>query len=85
MRKKLRFDFLTMQQGWVLGANGSTLNETSDGGQYWTAITTSANFRNISQLDFVSAQVGWAISTPTSAAPVLLKTMDGGHTWVQVS
>jgi photosystem II stability/assembly factor-like uncharacterized protein len=79
------WDFLTMQQGWVVGANGTTLNETSDGGQHWTAIPASANFQNISQLDFVSAQEGWAISTPASAAPVLLKTMDGGHTWVQVS
>ena len=77
--------FLTMQQGWVVGANGTTLNETSDGGQHWTPITPSANFRNISQLDFVSAQEGWAISTATPAAPVLLKTMDGGQTWVQVS
>jgi photosystem II stability/assembly factor-like uncharacterized protein len=79
------WNFLTMQQGWVVGVNGTTLNETSDGGQHWTAITPSANFQHISQLDFVSAQEGWAISAPTSAAPVLLKTMDGGHTWVQVA
>ena len=79
------WDLLTMQQGWVVGANGSTLNETSDGGQHWTAITPSANFQHIAQLDFVSAQEGWAISTATPAAPVLLKTMDGGQTWVQVS
>jgi len=79
------WDFLTMQQGWVVGATGSTLNETSDGGQHWTAITPSANFQHISKLDFVSAQEGWAISTATPAAPVLLKTMDGGQTWVQVS
>jgi photosystem II stability/assembly factor-like uncharacterized protein len=80
------WDFLTMKQGWVLAANGTTLNETSDGGQHWTAITPSANFAHISQLDFVSEQEGWAISSPPSpAAPVLLKTMDGGHTWVQVS
>ncbi len=79
------WDFLTMQQGWVVGANGSSLNETSDGGQHWTAIAPSANFQHISQLDFVSAPEGWAISTPPPAAPVLLKTMDGGQTWVQVS
>jgi photosystem II stability/assembly factor-like uncharacterized protein len=79
------WDFLTMQQGWVVGANGTTLDETSDGGQHWTAITPGANFQHISQLDFVSAQEGWAISTPTPAAPVLLKTMDGGQTWVQIS
>jgi photosystem II stability/assembly factor-like uncharacterized protein len=78
-------DFLTMQQGWVVGANGTTLNETSDGGQSWLLINPSANFQNISQLDFVSAQEGWAISTATPDAPVLLKTMDGGQTWAQVS
>ena len=79
------WDFLTMQQGWVVGANGTTLDETSDGGQHWTPITPSANFRHISLLDFVSAQEGWAISTVTPDAPVLLKTMDGGQSWVQVS
>ena len=78
-------DFLTMQQGWVVGANGTTLNETSDGGQSWLLVNPSANFQNISQLDFVSAQEGWAISTATPDAPVLLKTMDGGQTWAQVS
>ncbi len=78
-------DFLTMQQGWVVVGNGATLGVTSNGGQTWLLITPSANFRNISQLDFVSAQEGWAISTPPSEAPVLLKTLDGGHTWVQVS
>ncbi|HEY6410339.1 MAG TPA: YCF48-related protein, partial [Ktedonobacteraceae bacterium] len=79
------WDFLTMQQGWVLGANGSSVNVTSNGGQSWLTNTPSANFQNISQLDFVSAQEGWAISTTTPSAPVLLKTMDGGQTWVQVS
>jgi len=79
------WDLLTMQQWWVVGANGSTLNVTSDGGQHWTAITPSANFQHISQLNFVSAQEGWAISTASPTTPVLLKTMDGGQTWVQVS
>ncbi|HEY7414763.1 MAG TPA: hypothetical protein VH593_06200, partial [Ktedonobacteraceae bacterium] len=71
--------------GWAVGASGTTLFKTSTGGQLWTTITPSANFRHISQLDFVSAQEGWAISTAIPAAPVLLKTMDGGQTWVQVS
>ena len=79
------WDLLTMQQGWVVGADGSTLNETSDGGQHWTTIAPSANFQHISQLNFVSAQEGWAINTASPNAPVLLKTMDGGQTWVQVS
>src|SRR5579859_6736211 len=79
------WDFLSMQQGWVLGANSSSVNVTSNGGQSWLTITPSANFQHISQLDFVSAQEGWAISTTTPDAPVLLKTMDGGQSWARVS
>jgi photosystem II stability/assembly factor-like uncharacterized protein len=79
------WDFLTMQQGWVVGANGATLNETSDGGQHWTAMTPGANFQHISQLDFASAQEGWAVSAPPNGAPLLLKTSDGGQTWVPAS
>jgi len=79
------WDFLSMQQGWVVGASGNTLDETSDGGQHWTALTPTANFQAISQLDFVSAQQGWAISMANPSAPHLLQTMDGGQTWVQVS
>lgn len=79
------WNFLTMQQGWAVGANGTTLFETSNGGQLWTMITPSANFRHITRLDFVSAHEGWALSNATPAAPVLLKTIDGGQTWVQVS
>jgi photosystem II stability/assembly factor-like uncharacterized protein len=26
--------FVSLQQGWVVGANGTTLDETSDGGQH---------------------------------------------------
>lgn len=79
------WDFLTMQQGWVVGASGTALFKTTNGGQRWTMMTPSANFRHISQLDFVSAHEGWAISSTTPAVPVLLKTMDGGQTWVQIS
>lgn len=79
------WDFLTMQQGWVVGAGGNTLYKTSDGGQHWTSITPGATFQHISRLDFVSAYEGWAISTSSPAAPLLLKTVDGGQTWGQVS
>ena len=80
------WDVLTMQRGWGVGANGATLNRTSDGGKHWTLITPRANFRDISQLDFVSAREGWAISTPPyPAAPVLLRTGDGGKTWERAS
>lgn len=80
------WDFLTMRQGWAVGAESTPLEKTIDGGKHWTRLTPSANFRDISQLDFVSDREGWAISSPPyPAAPVLLRTGDGGRTWMPVS
>jgi len=79
------WNFLSMQQGWVVGTNGTTLYGMSDGGQHWIAMTPGANFQHISQLNFVSPQEGWAINTATPDAPVLLHTLNGGQSWAQVS
>lgn len=79
------WNFLTMQQGWLVGFGDATLYKTSDAGQHWTVIPTSANFQFISKLDFISTQEGWAINTTNAAVPMLLKTTNGGLTWVQVS
>ena len=41
--------------------------------------------KNVSQLDFVSDQIGWAISSTASNSSFLLKTVDGGYTWTVIS
>lgn len=73
--------------GWV-SAQGTTspaLWMTGDGGQHWSHVDTSPNLVWIGQLDFVSATTGWAISIPIgSQSQVVLKTEDGGHTWIQI-
>lgn len=83
------FDFINATQGWATNGAataGSTLYATSDGGQHWTNLPTTPNFYDVSSLNFVSAEIGWAIEIsqvgpgPTS----LLKTTDGGKTWVVV-
>jgi len=76
-------DFISADQGWATA--GSTLFATSDGGQHWTRIATSAPFTQVSNLDFVSNTVGYALSGSSDAGSALLKTTDGGQTWTVIS
>jgi photosystem II stability/assembly factor-like uncharacterized protein len=66
--------FPDIQQGWM--TDGTSLFVTSDGGQHWVRLAASTNFKNVTQLDFVSHTTGWAISGQR-----LLKTVDSGRTW----
>ncbi len=76
-------DFISASQGWA--AAGSTLFATSDGAQTWTMVATSANFTQVSNLDFVSNTVGYALSGSSGTGSALLKTTDGGQTWTVVT
>jgi photosystem II stability/assembly factor-like uncharacterized protein len=69
--------FTDVNHGWI--ADGDVLYVTTDGGSHWTAIPPTPLFANVKQIDFISPQVGWAL-TPAS----LLKTEDGGLTWAPV-
>jgi photosystem II stability/assembly factor-like uncharacterized protein len=73
------WSFADMSHGWV--TDGAVLSRTADGGQRWTQIQPAPPFGGVIQLDFLSPRLGWAVSeTP----PFLLKTADGGRTWVPV-
>ena len=81
-------DFIDTQHGWAIqtstsGPTTSTsiLLTTSDSGQHWTTVPTSAaNFMQSmpGSLNFVSSQIGWAVDQ-NSGGSILLKTEDGGH------
>lgn len=63
---------------------GNALHITHDGAQSW--LTSSVNPEPgvqtyLTQLDFVSANTGWAILTMDNNATILLMTTDGGRTW----
>ncbi|HEY7125280.1 MAG TPA: hypothetical protein VH540_15105 [Ktedonobacterales bacterium] len=93
----LAYDALTYfsdaRHGWMLNrmwVNGgsslqTTLSTTSDGGQHWNALPGSAAVDGISELDFLSSTLGWALSRAYNGAVTLLKTDDGGRTWAQVT
>jgi photosystem II stability/assembly factor-like uncharacterized protein len=76
-------DFIDVNHGWA--SDGTFLYMTSDGGHHWTKLSPGANFKNATHLDFVSSNIGWAISSTASNSASLLKTVDGGHTWTVIS
>jgi photosystem II stability/assembly factor-like uncharacterized protein len=64
---------------------------TSDGGRTWTKVSTDANFPP-GELQFVTPSTGWFSSDPTQTGPgpvtnhpVLFRTVDGGHSWQQLT
>jgi photosystem II stability/assembly factor-like uncharacterized protein len=76
--------------GWAVG-DGGTMLRTTDGGATWTSqtaevtsvISTNVNLTSISTQDGTSA---WALgqqqSACTDACSVLIRTTDGGSSWV---
>lgn len=77
-------DFIDTQHGWALNGTGSKLLITSDSGRHWSTMQTSANFSEMSDLVFVSSQVGWALQY-TSYGTQLLTTANSGRTWTTVT
>jgi photosystem II stability/assembly factor-like uncharacterized protein len=75
-------DFLDMQHGWA--TDGIILYSTSDGGQHWTKRAPGMSFKQVIYLNFVSSTIGWAISRQGNSSSSLLKTTDGGQTWMSI-
>lgn len=71
------------QVAWVLGNNQETFSLTADGGKTWHNIDFGQRGQRPTpwSIDFVNRQDGWAIGTFGS----LLRTTDGGKTWVHAS
>lgn len=81
-------DFIDALHGWALNSTDSSLLTTSDSGHHWTTVSASPDIAEIGLLNFVSSQIGWALQYHQSGPDVLvllLKTEDGGHTWIQIN
>jgi photosystem II stability/assembly factor-like uncharacterized protein len=75
-------DFVDMQHGWA--TDGIVLYSTNDGGQHWTKLSPGANFKQVTDLSFVSSIAGWAIGGQSNTSSFLLETTDGGKTWTPI-
>jgi photosystem II stability/assembly factor-like uncharacterized protein len=78
--------FIDARFGWAVGADGAVVR-TTDGGANWEWLDSwsSADLREV---DFVDSQHGWArgweYSDWDDARDVLLRTTDGGDTWMEL-
>jgi photosystem II stability/assembly factor-like uncharacterized protein len=81
-------EFFSPQLAFAVCAD--TLCVTQDGAQTWQTLKTNLHFAYadgidyVSQFEFVSTTIGWAIRTNESVH-TLWKTTDGGVTWVKLS
>ncbi|WP_181362914.1 hypothetical protein [Sulfoacidibacillus thermotolerans] len=79
--------FLSSQTGFLIGQQHGRnhleqLLYTENGGESWTQLSANGLFTSgqITELDFVSAQIGYALRR-TSKQTELLWTQDGGANW----
>ena len=59
------------------------LYASSNGGQTWNTLINRDNFKSVGELNFLSPQIGFALSVKDGGA-LVLKTTDGGQTWAIV-
>ncbi len=74
--------FADIDHVWV--TDGCALHLTSDGGRTWRTVQPGPLFNGMTEINFISRQVGWA-TCPVLCKPTLLKTTDGGRTWKDLS
>jgi photosystem II stability/assembly factor-like uncharacterized protein len=61
---------------------GGEFSVSHDGGQSWTKMTPNPELSdNLTQLQFVDAQTGWAVTSDANGHVSMYKTIDGGQTW----
>jgi photosystem II stability/assembly factor-like uncharacterized protein len=82
-----RVQFVNSKDGFAVCA--SFLCATQDGGQTWREVPTPFSFDSsggdhVQRFDFVDASIGWATLVDVQGARVLLKTDDGGRTWIRL-
>jgi len=74
------YDFITFKEGWVW--KGTVLYTTKDSGKNWASLTTNVDLSQVLvKLDFVTSNVGWALTMDANGISKLYKTADGGTTW----
>jgi photosystem II stability/assembly factor-like uncharacterized protein len=62
--------------------NGNTIAITEDSGQSWQQVKTNVNLQQtLTQIDFTSPQVGFALSIANNGQSTLYWTSDGGRNW----
>lgn len=80
--------FVGSKHGWAVGDHGA-IWRTDDGGQSW-ALQQTPTDAALHGVCFLTPQMGWAVGSATQPYTglgygVILKTTDGGRSWVDLS
>jgi len=91
-------DFIDLVHAVTIDSRGKDLLATSDGWHHWTMTPLPTTFGVFYTLDFITAQLGWALAINRPSCPVLhagevpkcqviaiLHTKDGGETWREIA
>ncbi len=66
----------------IVAWGGGSFYISHDGGQSWGSVTPDTDFTDLlSDVQFVNANTGWALTTHDGVDTSLYKTDDGGATW----
>jgi photosystem II stability/assembly factor-like uncharacterized protein len=79
-----KIQFITKDIGFIVGGNGLFLS-TENCGKTWEIQDCGVDY-NLNDLSFLSDSIGWVVGSlmqPPVQVGVILKTVDGGHTWQQ--
>jgi photosystem II stability/assembly factor-like uncharacterized protein len=68
---------------WIIAGNG-IVEATNDSGQTWVQLGSGQDIGLVTEIAFSGTQDGWLLRA-TSTGASLLKTIDGGKTWITVA
>jgi len=73
--------FIDASEGWVVGDDGF-IAHTIDGGDTWD-LQASGTGEDLHAVSFLDSQRGYAVGGDIAGNQIVLKTTDGGLTWVE--
>ena len=69
-----------------LGANGGSVYKTTNSGENWNKLSVGDSLINIDNIFFIDSLYGWLLGRKDTSdyfRPVLMKTIDGGKSWLR--
>lgn len=70
--------------GWAVG-NSGTIRRTTDGGNSWNPVISPAGFTGLRAVWFLDQNIGFIGGGISNSYALILKTIDGGAPWTDIS
>ena len=69
---------------WWIGNDAGEVYYTLDEGDNWTAVTFPVTFTSIEDIQFATESIGYIAGVVAGPAAVVLRTFDGGYSWIAI-